>query len=195
MITCKKLHNMLWRGVRFNWESDLSELTQNGVYVMFEKGETAYGGDRIVRIGINREQDKLKDRITNHLIGTTRKSIFRKHIGSALSNKQGTPATEQQISDYIKENITFAVIEVRDKTKREELERRLIATLAQAEDFCPSENWLGKYCEAKQIANGKLWNVQGLKAEILNDEYIQLIWDGLVLSCDISKDFKDFLSD
>lgn len=194
-MNCKKLHTIIWRAVRFNAQSDLSELANNGVYIMFEKGESAYGGDRIVRIGINERQDKLKERLTNHFKGTTRSSVFRKHIGSALSNKHGNTATEQQISDYIKENISFAVIEVRDKKQREEMEKRLIATLAQAEDFCPSDNWLGKYCEAKQIANGKLWNVQGLKAEPLNEEYTQLIWDGLVLSCDISKDFKDFLAD
>lgn len=189
-MDCETLHKIIRRGKRFDFNSDLSALPLNGVYIMFEKNEDSHNGERIVRIGINEGQDKLPQRITNHYKGTIRKSIFRKHIGSCLANR-----TEQDISAYIQSNMSFAVIQVNDKVQREELEKKLIATVARCQDCLPSDMWLGKKCSSHKIAQGKLWNVTYLNTAPLTADYAQLIYDGLVLKCDMSVDFENFLKD
>lgn len=189
-MDCETLHKIIRRGKRLDFNSDLSALPLNGVYIMFEKDELAHDGERIVRIGINEGQDRLRERITNHYKGTIRKSIFRKHISSCLDN-----GTEQDISAYIQSNISFVVIQVNDKVQREELEKRLIATVAQCNDCLPSDMWLGKKCSSAKIAQGKLWNATYLNASPLTADYAQLIYDGLVLESDMSVDFENFLKD
>ncbi|MCH5260236.1 MAG: hypothetical protein J1F18_10800 [Lachnospiraceae bacterium] len=213
-MTCEKLHDIVRRGVRYSYDTTNSklvvassegsalnddyvpEIPKNGVYIMFENGELHNDGkERIVRIGINEQPDRLPNRIMTHYTGTTRRSIFRKHIGTALSNKLGSSATEEQISEYIQNNISFVVIEVKDKEQREQLEKMLVGTVASCDSCMSSDNWLGKYCDAPKIKHGKLWNVTFLEEQQLTKEYAQLIFDGLVLSCDISQSFKEFLRD
>lgn len=189
-MDCETLHRIIRRGKRLDFKSDLSALPLNGVYIMFEKNEVGHGGERIVRIGINKEQDRLRDRIINHYKGTTQNSTFRKHIGTCLDN-----GTEQDISAYIQSNISFAVIKVNDKAQREELEKRLIATVAQCKDCWPSAMWLGKKCKSAKIAQGKLWNATHLNASPLTADDAQLLYDGIVLECDMSVDFENFLKD
>lgn len=48
---CGKLHEILWEGRRYRFGDGFSYMPKNGVYVLFEKGESGHGGDRIVRIG------------------------------------------------------------------------------------------------------------------------------------------------
>lgn len=179
IMDCKELHERLRRaGARFIYPgvqdnscdrricSDFTKIPKNGVYIMFENGETAHPCDfneRIVRIGINKQQDRLPRRLKSHYNGTVHTSVFRKHIGTAIAERDGIAVdkvTEQQISDYIRKNITFVVIEVNDKKKREELEKALIATVAQCPECKASDKWLGKYCAAPKIRSGKLWNVE-----------------------------------
>lgn len=187
-MDCGKLRDIIRRGQRFGYGSDFAKLPKNGVYIMFEKGETAHGGDRTVRIGINKKQDKLQDRIENHYNGKKGKSVLRKHIMTALNT-----SSKEEITDHIRSNITFAVIRVDDKSQREKLEKELIATVAQCRDCSSSDNWLGKKCAAPKIANGKLWNVAHLKSTPLSDERLKLLYDGLVLKCDTSVDFDKFV--
>lgn len=179
IMDCKELHERLRRaGARFIYPgvqdnscdrricSDFTKIPKNGVYIMFENGETAHPCDfneRIVRIGINKQQDRLPRRLKSHYNGTVHTSVFRKHIGTAIAERDGIAVdkvTEQQISDYIRKNITFVVIEVNDYEKRKELEKALIATVAQCPECNASDKWLGKYCAAPKIRNGKLWNVR-----------------------------------
>ncbi len=177
MINIDKLYELLRTNTRYNGQSDLNSIPLNGVYVMYEKGELNDGKERIVRIGINEQQDCLRERIRSHYKGTIRRSVFRKHIGGSLSNKNGSPATEQQISEYIQENISFTVIEESDKSIREQLEKMLIATVANDTQTTPSENWLGKYCPAPKISHGKLWNVNFLREKPLTEEYEKYIFN------------------
>lgn len=215
MTSCEKLHDIVRRGVRYSYapannkfvvtnpegsalsDNYVPELPKNGVYIMFEHGELCNDDkDRIVRIGINEQPNRLPNRVMTHYTGTTRRSVFRKHIGTALSNKLGVPANEEQISEYIQNNISFVVVEVNDKIQREQLEKLLIGIVANCGNCTPSADWLGKYCDSPKVKHGKLWNVTFLdEKQQLTDDYIQLIFDGLVLSCDISKAFKDFLRD
>lgn len=215
IMDCKELHERLRRaGARFIYPgvqdnscdrricSDFTKIPKNGVYIMFENGETAHPCDyneRIVRIGINEQQDRLPRRVKSHYNGTVRTSVFRKHLRAAIAERDGIAVdkvTEQQISDYIRKNITFVVIEVNDKKKREELEKALIATVAQCPECKASDKWLGKYCAAPKIRNGKLWNVKYLNSKTrLTSELSQLICDGLVFWHEVDEDWKKFMND
>ena len=200
IMNCKDLHDKARREVRFAHPdyqvppanskeicSDFTKIPKNGVYIMFENGETAHPYDlneRIVRIGINKQQDRLPRRLRSHYDGTVHTSVFRKHIRTAIAERDGIAVdkvTEQQISDYIRKNITFVVIEVNDNEKRKELEKALITAVAQCPECNASDKWLGKYCAAPKIRNGKLWNVEHLNSKTpLTSELFQLICDGLV---------------
>ena len=213
IMNCKELHEGLRRaGARFVYPgvqdnscdrricSDFTKIPKNGVYIMFENGETAHPCDfngRIVRIGINEKQDNLPQRLKSHYNGTG--SVFRKHIRTAIAERDGIAVdkvTEQQISDYIRKNITFVVIEVNDKKKREELEKALIAAVAQCPECNASDKWLGKYCAAPKIRNGKLWNVEHLNSKTpLTRELSQLIYDGLVFWHEVDEDYIKFMND
>ena len=212
---CKDLHDRVRRAVRFAHPdyqvppanskeicSDFTKIPKNGVYIMFENGETAHPCDyneRIVRIGINKKQDRLPRRLKSHYNGTVRTSVFRKHIGTAIAERDGIAVdkvTKQQISDYIRKNITFVVIEVNDYEKRKELEKALIPTVAQCPECNASDKWLGKYCAAPKIRNGKLWNVKYLKSKTpLTSELFQLICDGLVFEHEVDEDYQKFMND
>ena len=215
IMNCKELHEGLRRaGARFIYPgvqdnscdrricSDFTKIPKNGVYIMFENGETAHPCDfneRIVRIGINKQQDRLPRRLKSHYNGTVHTSVFRKHIRTAIAERDGIAVdkvTEQQISDYIRKNITFVVIEVNDNEKRKELEKALITAVAQCPECNASDKWLGKYCAAPKIRNGKLWNVKYLKSKTpLTSELSQLICDGLVFSHEVDEDYQKFMND
>jgi hypothetical protein len=63
---CQHLHDVLSRLPRFTRE-DLAQIPKNGLYILFEKGEEAHGGERIVRVGTHRGQNNLPARIREHL--------------------------------------------------------------------------------------------------------------------------------
>lgn len=212
IVNCKDLHDRVRRAVRFAHPdyqvppanskeicSDFTKIPKNGVYIMFENGETAHPCDlneRIVRIGISEQPDRLPRRLKSHYNG---KSIFRKHIRTAIAERDGIAVdkvTKQQISDYIRKNITFVVIEVNDNEKRKELEKALITAVAQCPECNASDKWLGKYCAAPKIRNGKLWNVEYLNSKTpLTSELFQLICDGLVFWHEVDEDYIKFMND
>ena len=212
IVNCKDLHDRVRRAVRFAHPdyqvppanskeicSDFKKIPKNGVYIMFENGETAHPCDfneRIVRIGISEQPDRLPRRLRSHYNG---KSIFRKHIRTAIAERDGIAVdkvTKQQISDYIRKNITFAVIEVNAYEKRKELEKALITAVAQCPECNASDKWLGKYCAAPKIRNGKLWNVEHLNSKTpLTSELSQLICDGLVFWHEVDEDYQKFMND
>lgn len=207
IVNCKDLHDRVRRAVRFAHPdyqvppanskeicSDFTKIPKNGVYIMFENGETAHPCDlneRIVRIGISEQPDRLPRRLKSHYNGN---SVLRKHIGTAIAERYGIAVdkvTKQQIFDYIRKNITFVVIEVNDYEKREELEKALITAVAQCPECNASDKWLGKYCAAPKIHNGKLWNVKHLNSKTpLTSELFQLICDGLVFRHEVDEDYQ-----
>lgn len=89
-----------------------------------------------------------------------------------------------------------AIIEVNDNEKRKELEKALITAVAQCPECNASDKWLGKYCAAPKIRNGKLWNVKHLKSKTpLTSELFQLICDGLVFWHEVDEDYQKFMND
>ena len=67
-----------------------------GIKLLFEKGETAHGMDRIVRIGTHTGKNQLRSRLKQHFIKEDKdRSIFRKNIGRSLLNRDKDPFLEQ----------------------------------------------------------------------------------------------------
>ena len=189
--TCHYLHETLSRLPRLK-RDDLAKVPKNGIYVLFENGEKAHGGDRIVRVGTHRGQNNLAPRIREHLYKANKdRSIFRKHVGRCLLAKAGDPflaqweidltkkasrtlnehkvnkarlqEIEAEVTRYMVANFSFAVLRFDTKEDRLHYEECLLSTIYQCSDCGPSEIWLGKFHPTSEILKScGLWNVQGL---------------------------------
>ena len=100
--TCKWLHIQLERLPMIKFPFKLEQLPDNGIYFLYEEGESwGHGGfkPRIVRIGTHKNGN-FRSRIREHYLldeskmnfdsnkaAPRERSIFRKHIGRALLNK------------------------------------------------------------------------------------------------------------
>jgi hypothetical protein len=101
-------------------------IPENGIYILFEKGECAHSTDRIVRIGTHTGKNKLRSRLKEHLNENKDRSIFRKNIGRAFLNKDKDPFIEQ----WNKKNLAKKIKKALDPNsvefiKQEEIEKRI----------------------------------------------------------------------
>ncbi|MEN6383460.1 MAG: DUF6884 domain-containing protein [Rectinema sp.] len=189
---------------RFDWTMIDQIPYRNGIYVMFEKGESYHSMDRIVRIGTNRGQDRLLERLRDHFVKEDAdSSILRKKIGRAflnmglnpylqvweidmhysenirnfghLINKELDTKLEARISEYLRKNITFICIPVDEEAERLRLEEGLIASLTMDPSFGPSSNWLGLNSPMPEIARSGLWNSQHLQGKPLSPEELERV--------------------
>jgi hypothetical protein len=196
--------HMLFNGLqRLDWTMINQIPYQNGIYIMFEKGESFQGMDRIVRVGTHRGQNRLLLRLMQHFINEDAdSSIFRKNIGRALLNMAADPylhvwnidmhrpenminrhlvnerlenELETKISYYLRDNITFVCFPVNNGDERLRLEEGIIATLHRHTSFRPSSIWLGWYSPVWEIADSGLWNRHGLNGQPLSDEELERI--------------------
>jgi hypothetical protein len=196
---CEKLH--IWANALpiFSFPFDPRALPLNGLYLLFEKGETAHGTSRIVRVGTHTGNDQLRSRLQQHfLVENKDRSIFRKNIGRALLTKEQDPflndweldltsrqakvkysgrvdtdrqkAIERRVSDYIQSSFSFAVLRVDDKHQRLRLESRLISTLSLCDTCQPSAAWLGLFSPKEKIRESGLWLVNELYRQPLSGE-------------------------
>jgi hypothetical protein len=134
------IHQLMNFLPRFNYPYLNSEISKNGIYIMFENGEEYQNYNRIVRIGTHTGIGRLGDRIDDHFVGSNhRNSIFRKHLGRCFLIKDARKdyiekwdlkiksvkdrtiniskidvpleaEYEIKISDYIQNNFTFSII-------------------------------------------------------------------------------------
>ncbi len=192
---CRILHEWVDGLQKFSHGYALEKLPKNGVYPVFEKGETAHGVDRIVRVGTHTGQNNLGKRIFEHLYKSKKdRSVFRKHIGRCLLahdpfleqwNLDSTTKTnhekyknvidfkkqeetEEKVTQYISDNFSFVVFEESNKSARLNIEEELLSTITACEKCCPSKTWLGLKHQNLRIKQG-LWNVQGLNKDILSE--------------------------
>ncbi len=201
MSTCNKVHEIFNQLPRFYFPFDETKIPQNGIYILFEKGEKAHGGDRIVRVGTHTGKDQLCSRLRQHFLTENKdRSIFRKNIGRAILNKNSDPflelweidlttrtnkekysktinankqrQIERKVSDFLRKNFSFAVIEVGDKRKRLELESKIISTVSLCDECEPSKNWLGNYSPKDKIRGSGLWLVNELNKTPLSEKDI-----------------------
>ena len=194
---CEELHKIFNSLKRHRFPFDEEEIPKNGIYILFEKGESAHGtGDRIVRIGTHTGKNQLRSRLRQHFINENKdRSIFRKNIGRALLSKANDPFLEQweldlttreakkkyadkvdferqkkiekNVSEQIQQNFSFAVLEVNDKKKRLELESMIISTASLCKECKPSKNWPGNFSPKKKIRESGLWLINELYKEPL----------------------------
>lgn len=175
---CELLHRILERGKKYNFSFNDERLSKSGIYVFYQEGEIGHGGDRIVRIG--QTSKPLFKRLFQHFNGNKDKSIFRKSIGRVILqheksrlaewNTKGTKDenAEAAVSYYIKDNFYFKAIVVEDKKRRDELEKKMIATVAQCTQCKPSKSWFGNISPIAKIRKSGLWQVEDFNGSILN---------------------------
>jgi len=195
---CERVHHLFGRRERFAFPFDEYRIPRNGINVLFEKGETGHGADRIVRVGTHTGGGQLRSRLKQHFIKENKdRSIFRKNIGRSLLHGDGDPfldqwnldlttrkaknkysraidwdkqnAAEKRVSQYIQGHFTFAVVEVADKARRLELESRLISTVSLCDACGPSPGWLGLSSPKQKIRESRLWLVNELHKQPLSE--------------------------
>lgn len=210
-IICDKIHYALNSLKRYYFPITETEIYKNGIYVLFEKGETAHKVDRIVRIGTHTGNNQLPSRIKQHFVTENKdRSIFRKNIGRCILNKESSDyleiweidyttkeakqkyghlidekkqkEIEDRVSKYMRENFSFAIIEVNDKDERLYLESKLISTVSKCSICKPSEKWLGLHSPKEKIRESGLYLVNELYKEEFNEveceEFIRRIQKG-----------------
>lgn len=70
---CNKIHQLFNGMNRFHFPFDEKDIPENGIYILFEKGEKAHGVDRIVRIGTHTGKNQLSSRLFQHFINENKK--------------------------------------------------------------------------------------------------------------------------
>lgn len=188
---CETIHVLARNLERHNFPFSESHIPLNGIYILFEKGEHGHDGGRIVRIGTHTGKNQLRSRLKQHFLNESKdRSIFRKHIGRSLLKQSNDlflefweldlttrkskdkyshiidfeyqKSIESRVSQYIQSNFSFCVFEVNDKTKRLEIESKIISTVSWCKDCGPSTNWLGSSSPKQKIVESGLWVVNEL---------------------------------
>lgn len=195
-----RLHKLFNEQNRFTFpfKDREKEIPRNGIYVIFEKGETFNDIDRIVRVGTHTGEKQLRSRLNQHFVKENKnRSIFRKNIGRCFLNKEKNQyldlwelditskadkdknlklldldfekKLEKRISEYIQTNLSFCVFQVDTKEQRLFWESKIISTLAKSKELIPSTNWLGNYSTKDKIKQSGLWQVNELYKEELTE--------------------------
>lgn len=173
--SCEALHRDAWAQPRFAGAGDWAALPANGVYRLFESGEAAHGGDRIVCIGANLAGGGLAQRLKKHFTGTRRVSELRKLIGAALMRRDGTAEddiyawesgagkfdwVEEWVTAYLRSACSFAVTPVDGTPQtRTAVQAAWLTLLMNCRECVASDAWLGHYASLPGVAASGLWNV------------------------------------
>lgn len=187
---CRRLHERANTSRRYRFPLDSGALPSDGVYVVFENGERAHGGDRIVRTGSHRGAGQLPGRLAEHYLNENKdRSIFRKNVGRALLARENDPfldhwnldltsrenreryedvvdavvqaEVERRVSLYIRTSFSFAIIALPDGEERRAIETGLIGTVYRCHECGASEEWLGLHSPKPKIRASGLWQEQG----------------------------------
>lgn len=202
---CNKLHQLFNEMKQFSFPFNEQDIPDNGIYILFEKGEKAHKTNRIVRIGTHDGDGRLKIRLKDHFMKKKqRNSIFRKHIGRCMLNKANDSYItswnlgfksvkdkeknkqfvnleyeekyENKISEYIQNNLSFVIIpNINSKSERKYFESKLISTISFCKECYPSKDWLGLNHPNEKIRLSGLWNINELYKEQITDEEIKIL--------------------
>lgn len=201
---CHDLHNLLKNQKKYDFSFDEKDIPQNGIYVLFQKGEIGHDTDRIVRIGTHTGNNQLRSRLKQHFLNENKdRSIFRKNIGRCLLNKKKDKyldiweldltkrvnkdkyislidkeyqvKIEKEITKLLQDNFYFIVIKVDDKNLRLMMESKLISTVSKCDECKPSNDWLGLYSPKEKIRESGLWLVNELYKNELSDKNFKLL--------------------
>ena len=77
---CSLIHTLGWALPRHRFPFDQAAIPHDGIYFLFQDGERAHGGERIVRVGTHNGEAQLRSRLQQHFINENKdRSIFRKN--------------------------------------------------------------------------------------------------------------------
>ena len=188
---CSKIHQLFNGLKKYTFPFNEKEIPENGIYILFERGESAHETERIVRIGTHTGVNQLRSRLFQHFLNENKdRSIFRKNIGRALLNKnkdaflkqweldlttkeakekhsdsidfQKQKGIEKKVTEYIQNNFSFVVFPITNKDERLEIESKIISTVSSCDECKPSKNWLGLSSPKEKIRKSGLWLVNEL---------------------------------
>lgn len=188
---CNLLHIWFNKMKKFTFPFNKDKIPENGIYILFEKGEFAHSTNRIVRVGTHTGKNQLRSRLFQHFLNENKdRSIFRKNIGRALLNRDKDSflekweldlttkdakekysdsvdfdrqkEIEKKVTEYIQKNFSFVVFQIDEKTKRLEIESKIISTISLCDECKPSKNWLGNFSPKEKIRKSGLWLVNEL---------------------------------
>lgn len=191
---CSEIHELMNSIPRYSFPFDNERLPGNGLIILFEKGETSHGKDRIVMVGSHSRENGLRSRLEEHFIIEYKdRSILRKNIGRCILSKRHDPyagiweicmiprdnreeyghllneeyqqSIEEEVSRYMKENLSFCVIGVDNKYKRKELKYKIATAIYQCDECKPSNSWLGLSSPKEIIRESGMWQEKGLLGE------------------------------
>ena len=186
---CKRLHEVVNSGPRHSFGISDWPVPINGVYFIFEAGEGSHNAERIVLIGTHNGEGNLAPRLREHMRMNKDRSVFRKHVGRALLQKDNDPyldvwnldfttrqaretsghrmdknrqtEIETLVSSHIEERMSFTVLPTSDSVESRELARLSIGTVSSCAECNPSRDWLGQHADPR-IAQSGLWQVMHL---------------------------------
>lgn len=188
---CEKLHRHVQSLSRYQFSFEEQAIPLNGIFLMFEKGERAHQGDRIVLVGSHTGADQLRSRLMQHFLKENKdRSILRKNIGRSLLNRSNDKylkiwdldlisaegkrmykdlvvtdyqqQVEKQVTQYMQRHFSFSVIEIPEKKERHELKSKIISTVSICKGCQSSTNWLGLSSPIDKIRESGLWQVNEL---------------------------------
>lgn len=183
---CERIHHAVHSLDKHRFPYGAAELPTDGVYFLFEEGETAHGGERVVRVGSHRGDGQLPGRLEEHFMNENKdRSIFRKNVGRALLNREDDPfledwnldltsremrerheeridfakqdCVEDRVTNRIQQDFSFSVISVDSRERRRQLEKQVIAAVSLCNQCGPSDEWLGRWSTKKKIRESGLW--------------------------------------
>lgn len=204
---CLNLHEYVNLLPRLSFPFKKSAIPENGIYILFEIGEKAHGGERIVRIGTHTGEGTLFSRLKEHFINENKdRSIFRKNIGRALLNRSQDPyldiwdldltsrsareeyasvinknkqsEIEHNVSLLIQRSFSFIVIPFSAQKNLLDCESKLISTVSLCQECKSSSIWLGKFSTKPKIRESGLWQEQGLYKKLFSETEINDCYRG-----------------
>ena len=193
-----RLHRLFNDMTRFYWNTIDNISFDNGIYIVFENGETYHNMNRIVRVGTHNKDGRLRKRLKDHFVHANKDgSIFRKNVGKAILNKERDPyidiwhknssnkkimldingydpmyqkQIESAVSEYMRGHFSFTCFPVPSMLERLRLEEGIIAEINSTNGLTASSTWLGNFSTEYLISQNGMWLKDGLKGRPLSDD-------------------------
>ncbi len=205
---CGQIHELFRSRTPLQHPVDQMDVPPDGLFAIFDIGEHAHGGNRIVRLGAHRAAGGLFHRIQEHLDGDNKdRSILKKAIGRAILNRRHDPflrdwnidltsrksreqlasridrgrlrEIEAEVSAYIRRWFRVTAIPLHDPTSREQCLRRIVGALAKCEECRASVDWLGNWSPDPKIRDSGLWHSQHLDFPPMDESQLQALMDAM----------------